>query len=56
MPLSIKILQRNLYENDLQMIQNNQELEATLAGLRHFQKQIEKIREVENIFKGGPYP
>ena len=29
------------------MIQNNQELEATLARISHFQKQIEKIREVE---------
>ena len=29
------------------MIQNNQELETTLARIRHFQKQIEKIREVE---------
>ncbi len=29
------------------MIQNNQELEATLTRIRHFQKQIEKIREVE---------
>lgn len=29
------------------MIQNNQELEATLARIRYFQKQIEKIREVE---------
>ncbi|MDE0323868.1 MAG: hypothetical protein OXN27_08075 [Candidatus Poribacteria bacterium] len=29
------------------MIQNNQEFEATLARIRHFQKQIEKLREVE---------
>ena len=29
------------------MIQNNQELEATLARIRYFQKQIEKLREVE---------
>ena len=29
------------------MIQNTQELEATLARIRHFQKQVEKIREVE---------
>ncbi len=29
------------------MIQNNQELEATLARIRRFQKQIEKLREVE---------
>ena len=29
------------------MIQNNQELEATLTRIRHFQKQIEKLREVE---------
>ena len=29
------------------MIQNNQELEATLARIRHFQKQVEKLREVE---------
>lgn len=29
------------------MIKNNQELETTLARIRHFQKQIEKIREVE---------
>lgn len=29
------------------MIQNNQELETTLARIRHFQKQIEKLREVE---------
>ena len=29
------------------MIQNNQELEATLARIGHFQKQIAKIREVE---------
>ena len=29
------------------MIQNNQELEATLARIRHFQKQIERLREVE---------
>ena len=29
------------------MIQNNQELEATLICIRHFQKQIEKLREVE---------
>ncbi len=29
------------------MTQNNQELEATLTRIRYFQKQIEKIREVE---------
>ena len=29
------------------MIQNNQKLEATLTRIRHFQKQIEKLREVE---------
>ena len=29
------------------MIQNTQEFEATLARIRHFQKQVEKIREVE---------
>ena len=29
------------------MIQNDQELEATLARIRHFQKQVEKLREVE---------
>lgn len=29
------------------MIQNSQELEATLTRIRHFQKQIEKLREVE---------
>lgn len=29
------------------MIQNNQELEATQTRIRHFQKQIEKLREVE---------
>ena len=29
------------------MIQNNQELETTLARIRYFQKQIEKLREVE---------
>ena len=29
------------------MIQNNQELKATLTRIRHFQKQIEKLREVE---------
>ena len=29
------------------MGQNNQELEVTLARMRHFQKQIEKLREVE---------
>ena len=29
------------------MIENNQELETTLARIRHFQKQIEKLREVE---------
>ena len=29
------------------MIQNSQELEATLTRIRYFQKQIEKIREVE---------
>ena len=28
-------------------IQNTQELEATLTRIRHFQKQIEKLREVE---------
>ena len=29
------------------MIQNNQELEATLTRIRHFQKIVEKLREVE---------
>lgn len=29
------------------MIQNNHEFEATLARIRHFQKQIERLREVE---------
>ena len=29
------------------MIRNNKELEATLTRIRHFQKQIEKLREVE---------
>ncbi len=29
------------------MIQNTQELKATLARIRHFQKQVEKLREVE---------
>ncbi|MDD9974799.1 MAG: hypothetical protein OXU27_12380 [Candidatus Poribacteria bacterium] len=29
------------------MIQNPQKLEATLTRIRHFQKQIEKLREVE---------
>ena len=29
------------------MIQNNKELEATLTRIRHFQKQIERLREVE---------
>jgi hypothetical protein len=29
------------------MIQNNQELEVTLARIRHFQKQVEKLREIE---------
>ena len=29
------------------MIQNNQELEATLIRIRYFQKQIEKLREGE---------
>ena len=29
------------------MIQNNQELETTLARIRRFQKQVEKLREVE---------
>ena len=29
------------------MIQNTQELEATLARIKHFQKQVEKLREVE---------
>ena len=29
------------------MIQNNQELKTTLARIRHFQKQIERIREAE---------
>ena len=29
------------------MIQNSQELEATLARIRHFQKQVKKLREVE---------
>ena len=29
------------------MIQNNQELEAMLERIEHFQKQVEKIREVE---------
>ena len=29
------------------MIQNDQELEATKARLRHFQDQVEKLRQVE---------
>ena len=29
------------------MIQNNQELKATLARIRHFQKIVERLREVE---------
>ena len=29
------------------MIQNNQEPKTTLARIRYFQKQIEKIREIE---------
>lgn len=29
------------------MIQNNQELEATLERIERFQKQVEKLREVE---------
>ena len=29
------------------MIQNAQELEITLARIRHFQKIVEKLREVE---------
>ena len=29
------------------MIQNNQELKTTLARIRHFQKIVEKLREVE---------
>lgn len=29
------------------MIQNNQEFEATLTRIRYFQKQVEKIRELE---------
>ena len=29
------------------MIQNNQELEATVERIERFQKQVEKIREVE---------
>ena len=29
------------------MIQNSRELEATLARIRRFQKQVEKLREVE---------
>ena len=29
------------------MIQNNQELETTLERIERFQKQVEKIREVE---------
>ena len=29
------------------MIQNNRELEAMLTRIRHFQKQIEKLRVVE---------
>ena len=29
------------------MTQNDQEFEATLARIKHFQKQIEKLREVE---------
>ena len=29
------------------MIQNNQELETTLTRIRRFQKQIERLREVE---------
>jgi hypothetical protein len=29
------------------MIRNDQELEATLERVRHFQQQVEKIRELE---------
>ena len=29
------------------MIQNDQELETTLTRIRHFQKRVEKLREVE---------
>ena len=29
------------------MIQNNQELEATLNRIKRFQKQVEKLRKVE---------
>ncbi len=29
------------------MIQNNQELQATLERIEHFQKQVKKIRDVE---------
>ena len=29
------------------MIQNNQEFEAILTRIRYFQKQVEKIREIE---------
>ena len=31
------------------MIQNTQELEATLARIKHFQKQFEKLREMEGF-------
>lgn len=37
----------NFKKKFAKMIQNNQELKTTLARIRHFQKQIEKIREVE---------
>ena len=32
---------------DLLMIQNNQELEATLNRIERFQKQVEKLQEIE---------
>ena len=31
------------------MIQNSRELEATLARIERFQKQIEKLREMEDF-------
>ena len=34
-------------ESEFTMIQNDQELEATLERIERFQQQIEKIREVE---------
>lgn len=29
------------------MIRNNEELEASLARIRHFQRQVERLRQVE---------